>query len=316
MRFIVVMACATLGLAAGTVGAQTIDRDNGEAGATILQLMPVPRAAGLGGALVAAPGISSVLGNPAAIGGMPRLGLFVANQTLFEDAHVGALAAGYHPSRVAFAVSAAYLSLGSVEEVSCDGCGGRGTPTGQTLSASELAAAASAAFSLTSRIHVGGAVNYHGVTLAGQSSGGVSFSLGAQGRPHRMVAVGVSVLYLGGGMDVGGFVAPLPRTIRLGTEVEPFRSRGGRVHLLLAGEYVSRRGSPSKLGGGIEAGVKGPDFAAVGRVGLVTRADGDFANQPVTFGGGLQWRWITIDYAYQASDVLDGTHRMALTLAR
>jgi hypothetical protein len=305
-----------LGLAAGAAQAQTIDQSHGEAGATILQLMPVPRAAGLGGELSAAGGIASVLGNPAGIGGMHRLGLFVADQTLFDGAHIGALAAGYHPSRVAFAVSAAYLNLGSVDEVVCDGCGGRGTPTGQTLSASELAAAASAAFSLTPAIHVGGAVNYYGATLAGQSNGGVSFSLGAQGRLHRMVAVGASILYLGGSVDVAGFAAPLPRTIRAGAEVEPFRDRASHIHLLLAGEYVSRRGSPGQAGGGIELGVKGPDFAAVARLGLATSSGGTFAQRPVTFGGGLRWHWITIDYAYQSSDVLAGTHRIGLTLAR
>lgn len=316
MRYAPVVVCAALGLATAASRAQTIDRDNGEAGATILQLLPVPRAAALGGALSATTGVAGVLGNPAGIGGAERLGLFVADQTLFDGANVGALAIGYHPSRFAFAVSAAYLNLGSVDEVICDGCGGQGTPTGRTLSASELAAAASAAFSVTSAFRVGGAVNYYGATLAGESNGGVSFSLGAQGRLHRMVAVGASVLYLGSSVDVAGFSAPLPRTIRVGTEIEPLRNRGGRLHVLFAGEYVSRRGSPSQVGGGLELGMKGPGFTAVGRLGLVTRSGGDFANGPVTFGGGLHWRWITIDYAYQSSDVLNGMHRIGLTLAR
>src|SRR6267143_2160758 len=66
-----------------------------------------------------------------------------------------------------------YLDLGSVDEVVCNGCGGRGTPTGQRLSANEQTFALAGAVEL-GRASVGAAVNYYATTLAEASGGAAS----------------------------------------------------------------------------------------------------------------------------------------------
>ena len=189
--------------------AQTIDRSNGEAGAPILQLTTTPRAAALGGALAAAAGVTSIFANPAGAVTVQHFEAQLAGQTLFEGSKAGSMALGVRRHAVGLALGIRYLDLGSVDEVVCNGCGGRGTPTGQRLSANEQAFALAGAVEL-GRASVGAALNYYATTLAEASGGAASFSAGVRGRLSSKLVLGASLQYLGGQVDVGGFGAPLP----------------------------------------------------------------------------------------------------------
>src|SRR3989442_1368304 len=237
--------------------AQTIDRSNGEAGAPILQLTTTPRAAALGGALAAAAGVTSMFANPAGAVTVQHFEAQLAGQTLFEGSKAGSMALGVRRHAVGLALGIRYLDLGSVDEVVCNACGGRGTPTGQRLSANEQAFALAGAVEL-GRASVGAALNYYATTLAEASGGAASFSAGVRGRLSSKLVLGASLQYLGGQVDVGGFGAPLPRTVRAGAELRPLGPGHERVHLLLAADYTSGTGAPGRVGGGIEAGVAEP----------------------------------------------------------
>src|SRR5213592_3104209 len=269
--------------------AQTIDRSNGAAGAPILQLTTAPRAAALGGALTAAGGVTSIFANPAGAITVRHLEVQLGGQTLFEGSKAGSMALGIRARSVALALGIRYLDLGSVDEVVCNGCGGSGTPTGQQLSANEQAFALAAAVEL-GHASVGAAVNYYSTTLAEASGGAASFSAGVRGRLSERLAVGASLQYVGGDVDVGGFGAPLPRTVRA---------------------------APGRVGGGIEVGLADPatQLLVVARLGVASRAGGDFATRPVTLGVGLRFRQVALDYAYAGSELLGSQHRLGLTFA-
>ena len=309
-------ALLALALAAAPAAApaQTIDRSNGEAGAPILQLTTTPRAAALGGALTAASGVTSIFANPAGAVTVGRFEAQLAGQTLFEGSKAGSMALGVRRHAVGLALGIRYLDLGSVDEVVCNGCGGRGTPTGQRLSANEQAFALAGAVEL-GRASVGAALNYYSTTLAEASGGAASFSAGVRGRLSSKLVLGASVQYLGGQVDVGGFGAPLPRTVRAGAELRPLGPGHERVHLLLAADYAAVRGAPGRVGGGIEAGVADPatQLLAVARLGYLSRAGGDFDQRPLTLGLGLRFHQVSLDYAYQGSEVLSSQHRLGLT---
>src|SRR5216117_750679 len=309
-------ALAAVGIAAlpAVAAAQTIDRSNGAAGAPILQLTTAPRAAALGGALTAAGGVTSIFANPAGAITVRHLEVQLGGQTLFEGSKAGSMAVGIRTRSVGLALGIRYLDLGSVDEVVCNGCGGRGTPTGQRLSANEQAFALAGAVEL-GRASVGAAVNYYATTLAEASGGAASFSAGVRGRLSSKLVVGASVQYLGGQVDVGGFGAPLPRTVRAGAELRPLGPGHERVHLLLAADYAAVRGAPGRVGGGIEAGVADPatQLLAVARLGYLSRAGGDFDQRPLTLGLGLRFHQVSLDYAYQGSEVLSSQHRLGLT---
>jgi hypothetical protein len=316
MRPAAAVLASVLAAAAPPIGAiaQTVDQSNGEAGAPILQLTTVPRAAALGGALTAADGVTSIFANPAGAGTVQHLEAQLAGQTLFDGSKAGSMAVGWRMHRVGLALGVRYLDLGSVDEVVCNACGGRGTPTGQSLSASEQAFELAGAVTL-GRANLGAAVNYYSTSLAEASGGAASLSAGVRDSVTDRLTVGASVQYLGGGVDVGGFAAPLPRTVRAGLELRPLGPGHGRFHLLLAADYAAVRGSPGRLGGGIEAGLVDPEsqVQAVGRLGVASGAGSDFATQAVAFGLGLRLRQVALDYAYQGSDVLGGQHRIGLT---
>src|SRR5213080_2945828 len=309
-------ALAAVGLAAlpGVTAAQTIDRSNVVAGAPILQLTTAPRAAALGGALTAAGGVTSIIANPGGAITVRHLEVQLGGQTLFEGSKAGSMAVGIRTRSVGLALGIRYLDLGSVDEVVCNGCGGSGTPTGQQLSANEQAFALAAAVEL-GHASVGAAVNYYSTTLAEASGGAASFSAGVRGRLSERLAVGASLQYVGGDVDVGGFGAPLPRTVRAGAELQPLGLSHERVHLLLAADYAAVRGAPGRVGGGIEAGVADPatQLLAVARLGYLSRAGGDFDQRPLTLGLGLRFHQVSLDYAYQGSEVLSSQHRLGLT---
>ncbi|OLD96189.1 MAG: hypothetical protein AUG79_03525 [Gemmatimonadetes bacterium 13_1_20CM_4_69_16] len=302
-----------LALPAG-IRAQAIDRSNGAAGAPILQLSTAPRAAALGGALTAASGVTSIFANPAGAATVQHFEAQLAGQALFEGSKAGSMAVGWRVHSVGLALGIRYLDLGSVDEVVCNGCGGRGTATGQSLSANEEAFALVGAVEL-GRASVGAALNYYSTTLADASGGAASLSAGVRGRVSEKLAVGASVQYVGGDVNVAGFGAPLPRTVRAGAEFQPLGPTHERLHLLLAADYVAVRGAPGRVGGGLEVGLRDPGsgLLAVARLGAASSAGGAFATRPVTLGVGLRLRQVSLDYAYEGSQLLGSQHRLGLT---
>ncbi len=311
-------------LAAVTTGgaearAQSTTQGNAAAGAPVLQLSVVPRTAALGGAGTASEGIGGIFTNPAAAATVRHLGMQLAGQSLYDGAKAGSIAVGIRSAIAAFAVGAQYLDMGSVDELICDGCGGQGSSTGRKLSASEQAVSAAAAVSLARIASLGAAVHYYSTSLADQSGSAVSFSGGVRAQANEMIAVGASLQYLGGSAKVGGYSSALPRTARVGAELHPLAGRhvgGGSLQLALLGDYVSTTGSPSRVVGGLEVGVLQPSsLGLVGRVG-VGSGSGSYATQALSFGGGLRYRELTLDYAYQGSDVFGSMHRLGVTFER
>lgn len=316
IRALAVLVLAATPLAVAT--AQTIDAANGESGATVLQLTTVPRAAAMGGALTAAHGIASVFANPAGIGTISRSALHVSGQSVFDGAKAGSAALGLRFSSFAAAVGARFLDLGAIDELVCNGCGGQGTPTGNSLSARELAVTGAAALSLGRSLTIGAAVNHYSTTVADESGSSLSFSGGLRypARAEAPISVGASLQFVGGDVDLAGFASPLPRTLRAGIEVRPLRA-GGSTHLALAADYVSIRGAPGRVMGGAEFGVGRPgSFELLGRMGYASGADADYGTKAISFGGGMVFGRLTLDYAYQGSNALGAQHRFGVTVSR
>lgn len=319
VRPIVVALCA-LALIARATPAQTVNRSHGEAGATVFQLTTVPRAAALGDALTAAPGVTGIFANPGAAATIERFAAHVARQSLFDGSYAGAVAAGYRFRPVAVALGIQFVDFGSIEEVVCDQCGGQGTATGRTLSATELAVRAAAAIPVfQGRATVGGGVDLYSSSLADESASSLALSVGGRIRPDPRLTLGATVQHVGGNVEQSGFSAPLPRTFRTGFELAPLAGRQGRLHLIVAADLMAVRGAPARFGGGVEVGMT-PDTALLG-LGAVARlgwrsAGDDFAGDAVRLGGGVRLLGISLDYAFQGSDLLGDVHRIGLTVER
>ncbi|MEK6769085.1 MAG: hypothetical protein AABY85_08880 [Gemmatimonadota bacterium] len=314
----VVSALALTAASTAAASAQTVDRANGESGATVLQLTTVPRAAAMGGALTASDGIASLFANPAGLATVARFTLHASGQTIFDDAKAGSMALGFRASALRVAVGARYLNLGSIDELVCNGCGGQGSATGITLSAHELAATGGAALTLGGSLSVGAAINFFSTSVADKTGSSMSFSGGVRypARANARLSAGASVQFVGGSVDLAGFSSPLPQTLRAGIELRPLRPEGS-LHLALAADYVGLKGAPGRIVGGAELGLGRPgSFELLGRFGFASGADADYGTKAISFGGGLVLGPLALDYAYQGSDVFGTQQRFGVTVGR
>ena len=304
-------------VAAGSLAAQTVSRTGG-AGAPVLQLVTAPRAAALGGALAAADGAEGALVNPAAVAGVTRYGAHGSLQTLYDGSRAGSAALAYRFPLVAVGLTARYLDEGSIDEVVCDGCGGRGTATGKSLDAQETAIGAMAAVRLPLGFAVGAGVTSYASTVAADKGNAIAFSAGAHFAPLPFASLGASISNVGGDATVGGFAGKLPREIRVGAEVKPLYLLNSPVSATIAADVVNTDGGSTYVAGGLEVGATAPvsGVGVFGRVGMVSDHDVNFGSSGPRFGGGLRFRGVSVDYAYQSSDIFGGMHRVGLTVRR
>jgi hypothetical protein len=313
---IAVTALALAAVATTAASAQTVDRTNGESGATVLQLTTVPRAAAMGGALTASDGIASLFANPAGLATVSGFTLHASGQSIFDGAKAGSAALGFRASSLAIAVGARYLDLGSIDELVCNGCGGQGTLTGLTLSSHELAATGAAALTVGHSVSVGAAINYYSTSVASETGSSMSFSGGIRypARANARLSVGASIQFVGGSVDLAGFSSPLPQTLRAGLELRPLRPEGS-LHLALAADYIGLKGAPGRIAGGAELGFGRPgSFELLGRLGFASGADADYGTKAISFGGGLVLGRLTLDYAYQGSSAFGTQQRFGVTV--
>jgi hypothetical protein len=49
---------------------------------------------------------------------------------------------------------------------------------------------------------------------------------------------------------------------------------------------------------------------------MASDKDADFGSGGPRFGGGVRFQGVSVDYAYQSSDVFGGMHRVGLSLRR
>ena len=172
-----------------------------------------------------------------------------------------------------------------------------------------------------------GALTYrHGLLSAGVSVKALREHLGFAGdSTANLSAVGVDVgvaaaffdiaalafvvQNVGGDVRGGTFArAPLPRTRRLGFTLNIVDPQG-TPRLLAVTEWVSPPGEDDYWILGLEGGVVSGGVGLLGRVGLATGQRDTDLKTP-TFGGGLVFHNLRLDYAYQGLDALgDGVHR-------
>ena len=292
----------------------------GSAGAVVLQMLAGGRAAGLSGAYVAATGDADVVFyNPAGLASVAAAAAFSYEQRV-EDIGLASGAGAFRIGRFTVGVSALFLDYGDIDEFVPDpSFGGQtGMPTGNAVSASEVAARVSAATPLLDgRLTVGAAAGVVSVDLAGIGRSAPLFDIGAQ-YALPFGTVGASLRNIGsslGGQDLAD--APLPAQLRLGTAVQLAGATG--LGALLAADLVAELAEGTTgVVAGIEAGLLPTAtgrLGAVGRVGF-NGAAGEDGLGTLQFGAGLTLGPFAVDYAYQNYDFFGALHRVGIRWAR
>lgn len=292
----------------------------GSAGAVILQMVAGGRAAGLSGAYAAATGDADVaFYNPAGLASVNAAAAFSYEQRV-EDIGLASGSGAFTFGRFTFGVSALFLDYGDIDEYVPDpSFGGQtGMPTGNTVSASEVAARVTAATPLLDgRLTVGASAGLVSVDLAGVGRSTPLFDVGAQ-YALPFGTVGASLRNIGSklsGEDLAD--APLPSQLRVGTAIE-LASASGLGALVAADLVAELAEGTTGVVAGIEAGLlpsASGRIGAVGRVGF-NGAAGEDALGTLQLGAGLSLGAFAVDYAYQNYDFFGALHRVGIRWAR
>jgi hypothetical protein len=294
----VLMVVAPLHLAAQTEGS------------IVVALPGTTRAAGLGGAGAALVGdAGAVFANPAGIATIRHLSIEGSYEPYLAGTAVSAAALALRVGRVTWGFGAQTLDYGTEPEIVPDPATGgrRGMATGATFHPYE----ALVVTSLVLRQGViawGISAKYDRQQIGSFVSDAWAGDAGMAIAIFDIAAFGVSVQNLGGDLGAG---ARLPRRTRAGFTIN-YTDPQGVVRLLTTLEAQWTRDHAAVLIQGVEGGIVRDGVGVVGRVGYATRAAVTDASR-FTFGGGVVFGRLKMDYAFQGYRALGGgTHRVGL----
>jgi hypothetical protein len=317
-----VLAAVTGGLLCAVLGpASPLHAQGaGSTGATVLQLLAGSRAAALSGAYAGARGDADVLFyNPAGIAGL-EAAAGLSYQRHVEEIGVATGSAAFRAGRIVLGASAVFLDYGDIDELVPDpDFGGQtGIPTGNTVSATEIAARVAAALPmLDGRLHLGAAAGFVSNSFAGTSRGTPLFDVGAQ-YVLPQVTFGAAIRNIGGSLSGGDLAdARLPTEARVGAMVEFTRSSG--LGFVASADIVHELNAAlTGAVAGVEAGLfprTASNIGAVARVGY-DAGTGDEGQGALRFGGGLSVGRFAVDYAYQNYQLFGSLHRFGVRWLR
>jgi hypothetical protein len=307
---IVLLALLAGGAIAAPLAAQTAGAD----GPVVLRTRSSVRSAGFNGAGAALMGDpSAVFYNPAGLALISHValeaGYFSAPLGAYQT--VGAIGVRLAQFNLGFGVK--YFDFGSEPELVPDPATGgiTGTPTGATVDAREILGAGSLIYRF-GLIALGGTGKVVQQRVAGLEAHGVSADLGLAIAVFDIMALGFSVQNVSGNWDRTSTMV-LPRLTRAGftmNYVDPQET--WRLMSTLEMQWPEGRGARFVFG--VEGGVVVHGLGILGRSAYGSREPDADASR-FTYGLSLTLSRLTVDYAYEPTDLLGGgSQRIGLRL--
>ena len=282
-------------------------------GSIVARLPGSTRAAALGGAGVALVGDAGALfANPAGIATIHHLALEGSHERYLAGSAITAAALALRVGRVTWGFGAQALDYGSEPEIIPDPATGgrRGMATGATFHPYEALAVSSLVYRW-GFIGVGGSVKYDRQQIGDVVADAWAGDVGAAIAVFDIMALGVSVQNLGGDLGPDAANARLPRRTSAGITLN-YTDPQGEFRLLTTLEAQWPRDGAAVLIQGVEGGIVTGGVGLVGRAGYATHAVVSDASH-FTFGAGVVFGRLQVDYAFQGYDALGGgTHRLGV----
>ena len=279
-------------------------------GSVVAALPGTTRSAALGGAGAALVGeAGAVFANPAGIATIRHLSIEGSYEPYLVGTAVSAAALALRVGRVTWGFGAQTLDYGTEPEIVPDPATGgrRGMATGATFHPYE-ALAVSSLVVRRGFMAVGVSAKYSRQDIGSAVSDGWAGDVGIAIAIFDIAALGVSVQNMGGDLGAG---ARLPRRTRAGLTLN-YTDPQGVYRLLTTLEAQWTQDRSAVLIQGIEGGVVRNGVGVLGRVGYATRAAVTDASR-FTFGGGVVFGRLQMDYAFQGYQALGGgTHRVGV----
>ena len=279
-------------------------------GSIVAALPGTTRSAALGGAGAALVGeAGAVFANPAGIATIRHLSIEGSYEPYLVGSAVSAAALALRVGRVTWGFGAQTLDYGTEPEIVPDPATGgrRGMATGATFHPYE-ALAVSSLVVRRGFMAFGVSAKYSRQDIGSAVSDGWAGDVGIAIAIFDIAALGVSVQNMGGDLGAG---ARLPRRTRAGLTLN-YTDPQGVYRLLTTLEAQWTPDRSAVLIQGIEGGVVRNGVGVLGRVGYATRAAVTDASR-FTFGGGVVFGRLQMDYAFQGYQALGGgTHRVGV----
>ena len=305
---------ATLLLGACALHAQ------GETRAAILLTLPASaRALALGEASGAVMDDENALFyNPAQLARVRTVSAAASLQRYIANTTLSAFAIAERVGGGTAALGVQLLDYGSEDEV-VSTAGDIGTPTGQRVTAQDIAITAGYGVALGSRKEwrIGTALKWVRQHVANASGSALAVDMGAAYSSSRGWELSAALQNFGSRLTLVAVSAPLPYTWRVSAASPLVRGLLGEA-LALRAMVEARQSS-----GGVVTGVLGTEglwqtgrkgLTLAGRAGLSFRGPDD-DRRPLTVGGGLTLGSVTVDYGYEGFDQLGATHRVGVRFA-
>ena len=306
------MLVAGLSLLAASARAQAA----GTTTAVLMELPATARAMALGGAYTAVMGDAGALFvNPAGLAPIKRSAQSVSYERYLLDSYLASAALAVRIGKFDIGVGLHLLDFGGDSAFVPDPAfgGDRGQATGATIGAYHalavgaltyrhgLLSAAVSAKALRKHVGVG--------TDPAVNTTTVAVDVGLLAAFFDIASLGVVVQNVAADVRGGtGAQAPPPRTTRVGYMLNILDPQG-TPRLMGTTEWVKTAGGDGYWIIGFEGGVVHEGVGVLGRVGLVTGRDATDRSS-TTFGSGLIFHNLRLDYAFQGMDALGGgTHR-------
>jgi hypothetical protein len=286
----------------------------GAEGPVVLQTQSSVRGAGFNGAGVALTGdAGAVFHNPAALATIRHIALEAGYYQAPFDAYQTTAAFAWRLGQFDFGAGLKYFDFGSEPEVVPDPATGGvgGTETGAVIQANEFLAVGSLIYRF-GIIAFGGSGKYLRQRVADLDQRGISGDLGLAIAFFDIMALGFAVQNLSGNWE-GESDITMPRMVRAGftmNYVDPQET----YRLLSTLEMQWPEGRGSRFVFGLEGGIVFRGIGLLGRAAYGSRPI-ESDRSRMTYGFSVNLTRLTIDYAYEPTDLLvDTSQRIGLRL--
>jgi hypothetical protein len=273
----------------------------------VLRIPASARAAAVGDGFAAGRGSDVLFYHPAQIGLATGLSASVARYA--SAATAASVATSSTLGLITVGVGVQWLDYGS-NPARFPTPPGDLTVSGET--SQSLAATAAAAFRLRG-LRFGVAAKYVEERLPDVRPSGAAFDVGVA-RELGRIPVAFVAQNLGGHLEDGGTSAPLPRRLVLGVATPrwPIHTWFDLSAIAALSWERESRLSPS---GGVElTWVPLDGYSVAARIGARRVEGGPRSRRPVTFGAGIGFDRLSLDYAYEGYSGAGGGHRFGIRL--
>ncbi|MCX6827497.1 MAG: PorV/PorQ family protein [candidate division Zixibacteria bacterium] len=291
-------------LISALLGKVTIASDNARAAADFLNIGIGARAAALGGAFTSVvDDATAAYWNPAGLTSVRGIGINLSHFSWYQDLNLEYFGVAYPVNdRLTLAVSAAYLSYGTIE-----GYDVNDNPTGNVASTYDLSAGLSAGFRFSDNYSAGLGLKLIEVSLAGTKASAVAVDLGMKYAFDRYLFSLVAT-NLGQNIKFDQVANKLPVAIKAGVAVKPFGPTG-----LVSLEIEDQLYGNLIIKNGFELNFNNKYFLRTG-YNYFPQQENRILGQGLTFGAGAMFGPAQFDYSFTPRDNFSSEtiHRFSL----